>query len=94
MFPRRIIPQFNFGKVARWTSTYQSTENKPIFRSSNSKLTEKLAKQTEMAKNKFRKFLDSRFTLREEGDEVNEGLRSKLMSKIERFKTEHKSRSS
>lgn len=91
-FSRRIVPQFNLNKL-KWASTYQSIEHKSTFRSSNTKINEKLAKQTEQAKNKFRKFLDARFTLREETDEINEGLRSKLMSKIERFKTEHRSQS-
>ena len=91
-FSRRKVPHFNLSKL-KWASTYQSIENKPTFRASNAKINEKLAKQTEQAKNKFRKFLDARFTLREEKDEISEGLRSKLMSKIERFKTEHRSQS-
>ena len=62
------MPQFNLTRLGKWTSTHQSTENKPSFRSSNTKINEKLAKQTEQAKNKFRKFLDARFTLREESD--------------------------
>lgn len=36
-FSRRKVPQFNISKL-KWTSTYQSIENKPTFRSSNTKI--------------------------------------------------------